>query len=471
MRGLRVRQSLSVLVGCCFLAFGHGEITNTDAHQVYNVARSMVNHVDFNSSLGHHEGVLGRNGERFSKYGIGESVLMAIPYAVARPFALALPSDAEKIEQAAVWLLMPVCAVLLALILYRLGMLLGASDVAALLVALGTVFGTCLLPYLQEYGSEPVSGLFLVLSVLLAVERRPAWAGAAFGMAMLVRPQFVVLAPALVLYLLIVYGRQAALLALPTLGAALALVLAYNYVRFGSLTNTGYRGNEGFTTPILHGTASLLFNPDKSLLLFAPVTLLIPAALLDGWRSRRGLSVLVAVIFLVTFVMSATWFSWQGGWSWGPRLVLPGLVPLLVVLAPWASRSRRRMRLLATGFAAGLIVSFATVIVSTEAQQLDHPVPTPGPEIIRQAELIPATISRTIHSAANSGGVVGGGKHRLFANTWQVGFLRTAGWSGFAVAMVLTLLLLAAAVFGALGLRSALRAKASALDGGVRVAT
>ncbi len=468
MRGLRIRRLVAVMVGCCFLAIGHGEITNADAHQVYNVARSIVNHQDFNSNMGRREGVLGRNGARYSKYGIGESVLMAVPYALAKPFALAL-GHKEKIEQAAVWLLMPVCAVLLVLILYRLGMLLGAGEPAALLLAIGAVFGTYLLSYLQEYGSEPISALFLVLSVLLAVERRSTWAGAALGMAMLVRPQFVVLAPALVIYLLIAHGRRTAALAVPSLGVALALVCAYNYVRFGSLTDTGYRSPEGFTTPILHGTYELLFNPAKSLLLFAPVTLLIPAALLDGWRSRRAVTALLAVIFLVTFGMSATWFSWEGGWSWGPRLLLPGLVPLLAILAPWAGRSRRRLRLLATAFAAGLIVSLATVIVSTEAQQLDHPVPTPGPKIVRQAELIPATISRTIDSAANSGG--GQGKHRLYANTWQVGVLRTAGWSGFAAAMLITLFLLAGAVLGALSLRSALRAKTTARDSHVLIAT
>lgn len=455
-------------VACCFLAIGHGEITNADAHQVYNVAKSIVNHQDFNSSLARREGVLGRDGARYSKYGIGESLLMAVPYALAKPFAIAL-GHREKIEQAAVWLLMPLCAVLLVLVLYRLAMLLGASDAAALLVALGVVLGTFLLSYLQEYGSEPISALFVVLSVLLAVERRPAWAGAAFGMAMLVRPQFVVLAPALVAYLLIAHGRRAAMLALPSLGVALALVMAYNYVRFGSVTDTGYQGHEGFTYPVLKGTAKLLFNPAKSLLLFAPATLLIPAAFIDGWRSRRAVTALLAVIFLVTFVMSATWSSWEGGWSWGPRLLLPGVVPLLVILAPWASRSRKRMRLLTGAFAAGLIVSAATVIVSTEAQQLDHPAPTPGPEIVRQIELIPATISRTIHSATHSGTELRG-RHRLYVNTWQVGVLRTAGWGGFAVAMFITLFLLAGAVFGAFSLRSALRAKTGTRDARVLAA-
>jgi hypothetical protein len=462
--GQSVPLAVALMVGCFVLAIGHGEITEADAHQVYQVAKSMVEHGDFNSSLGHREGVRGRNGARYSKYGIGGSLLMVAPYALAKPFAAALPGHKQEIEQAAVWLLMPICAVLLVLTLYRLGLRMGAGEAAALLVAVGAVFGTFMFSYVQEFYTEPMSTLFIAASVLLAVERRASWAGAAFGMAMLIRPQFVVLAPALVLYLLIVHGRRAALLSLPPLAIALAIVLGYDYIRFGSLTDTGYRGKEGFTTPILKGTVGLLFRPSKSVLLFAPAILLVPAALIDGWRSRRELTVWLSVIFLVTFVMSATWFSWQGGWSWGPRLLLPALVPLLAMLAPWASGSRRRMRLLAAAFAAGLLVSISTVIVSTEAQQLHRPVPHPGPGIVSQIELVPGTISRTIaHAVGSSAGALG--KHRLYANTWQVGVLRSVGLSGFTLAMLITLVLLAGAVYGAVSLRSALRMSSAAPDG------
>jgi len=447
----------ALTIACWLLAIGHGEITTSDGHEVYAVAQSIVDHQDLNSSLARGEGVKGQHGAYYSKYGIGASVLAAIPYVLAKPLARALPSRRDKIEQAAVSLLMPACIVLLVLALYRLGMLLGASEVSALLVAGGAVFGTFLLPYAQDFFTEPITVLLLVLSVLLAVERRPGWAGGAFGMAILVRPQLVVLAPALVIYLLIADGRRAAVLALPWLGVAVALVCAYNAVRFGSLTDTGYRApvDPGLTTPIWRGTAGLLFDPAKSLLLFAPVTLLLPAAFADGWRSQRLVIALLSVMFLATFVMAAMWHSWEGGWSWGPRLLLPGLVPFLVILAPWAGRSRQRARLLATALAAGLIVSFATVIVPTQAQQLDRPPPRHGPEIVRQAALIPTTIRRTIHSAA--GDHAHGGNHRRYVNTWQVGVLRDTGWSGFAAASVVTFFLLAGAAFGAVSLRSALR--------------
>lgn len=445
------------------LAIEHGQIPEADSHQILQVAKSIVNDQNFHSGLGRHEGVVGRDGVRYSKYGLGGSILMAVPYALAQPFATALPSHTKQIEEAAVSLLMPLTAVLLVFVLYRLGLRLGASEGAALLVALGAVFGTYALPYVQEFYADPITALFLAAAVLAAVERRPAWAGAALGAAMLVRPQYAVLAPLLVAYLVLADGWRAALRSLPTLGAGLALVLAYDYVRFGSVTQTGYSGNEGFTFPFFKGAVKLLFNKDKSLLLFAPATLLIPAAFVDGWRSRRLVTVLLSLIFVAAFVMSATWFSWEAGWSWGPRLLLPGVLPLLAILAPWASRSRTRMRLLGAMFALGLLVSVSTVVVSTEAQQLQHPAPTPGPEVVRQVKLVPATIRRTIEHAAHSSGRALG-QHRSYVNTWQVGVLRAEGWSGFAVAALITLCLLGGALVGALALRSALQRKTIALE-------
>ena len=354
---------------------------------------------------------------------------------------------------------MPICIVCLVLALYRLGTVLGASETVAMLVAAGAVFGTYALPYAQDFFTEPISALFLVVSVLLAVQRRPSLAAAAFGAAILVRPQLVLLAPAFVAYLLVAHGRRAAMLAVPSLGVAVALACAYNAYRFGSLIDTGYRPpvDPGFTTPVLRGSAGLLFDPAKSMLLFAPVTLLLPAAIAAGWRTLRLVTALLAAVFTVVFVMSATWHSWQGGWSWGPRLLLPGLVPLLVILAPWADRSRQRLRMLAAALAVGFAVSFSAVIVPPQAQQLDRPLPSPGPEIIRQVELIPTTISRTIESAGDDrrGGE---GNHRRYVRTWQVGVLRESGYSAFAAALVITLLLLACSALGAVRLRCALRA-------------
>ena len=98
----------------------------------------------------------------------------------------------------------------------------------------------------------------------------------------------------------------------------------YNQYRFGSVLKTGY-GSEGFSTPFIHGAAGLLFSPQKSILLFAPIVILVVLGSFRLWTAgNRFVVVLTLTNLLVFFVLSATWHSWQGGWSWGPRLLLPG---------------------------------------------------------------------------------------------------------------------------------------------------
>ena len=143
------------------------------------------------------------------------------------------------------------------------------------------------------------------------------------------------------------------------------------------------------------GRAGLLFSPEKSLLLFAPIVILVVVGSIRLWTAeKRFVVVLTLANFLVFFVLSAIWHSWQGGWSWGPRLLLPGVIPTMVLLSltdqerngEWASAfsppdssyPRRRS------------------LCSTRAQQLDQPLPSVGPSVLRQYQLVPAVTRYTI---------------------------------------------------------------------------
>ena len=112
------------------------------------------------------------------------------------------------------------------------------------------------------------------------------------------------------------------------------MTVAYNVYRFGDPLEFGYRPpvDPGFTTPLLEGASGLLFDAEKSLVLFAPALVLVPFAFVTLWRRARVTAALLLALFAVTFVLAATWHSWQGGWSWGPRLVIPGVALVLVAL-------------------------------------------------------------------------------------------------------------------------------------------
>jgi hypothetical protein len=87
-------------------------------------------------------------------------------------------------------------------------------------------------------------------------------------------------------------------------------------------------------------------------------------------------------------------------------------------------------------------VSASTLIVPTQAQQLDRPRPAIGPDMVRQMELVKPTVSYTRDHALTRGAWDrSSGEHRRFVNTWQVGAARELGRAGLAAALVLSLVL------------------------------
>ena len=172
------------------------------------------------------------------------------------------------------------------------------------------------------------------------------------------------------------YGLRDALRTAAGAVPGIAATFAYNIARFGHPLSFGYE-DVGFTTPLLTGLSGLLFEPRKSLLLFAPIAAVLPLALWHLWRSDRAGFVLIAANFGITFAAVAMWFAWHGGWCWGPRLLIPGLVPAIAAVGPWLVRPAR-WRVAALLFALGVAVSLPAVLVPTQAQQLERCRRCPG---------------------------------------------------------------------------------------------
>src|SRR5262245_15782378 len=267
---------LFVLVAAAFSIVQEGAITPYDGQTVYEVTRSMVDHGtvaisnEFNT-------LPGPDGRAYSRYGLGMSLLAAIPYSALRPFT-GSSGHADQILEAGVSFLVGFVASGLVVALYPLARRLGSPAPAAILVSIGAVAGTFVLPYGKEFLSEPLTALFLVVAIERLLAGRPVTAGLALGAAVLVRPQCLLFAPLLVLAAWGTTGFSAAVRT--GLGAipGMAATVAYNMARFGHPLRFGYE-DVGFTTPFVNGVAGLLFHPTKSLLLFAPISLIVPFAL------------------------------------------------------------------------------------------------------------------------------------------------------------------------------------------------
>jgi hypothetical protein len=442
---------LFVLLVAAFSIVQEGMITPFDGQTVYEVTRSMVDHgtvaisTEFNT-------LPGREGRAYSRYGLGMSLLAAIPYAALR-LVVGESGHADQYLEAVVSFLSGLVAAALIVALYLLSRRLGSRLPPALLVSIGAVVGTFVLPYAKEFLSEPLTALCMVVAIERLLAGHSVSSGLALGAGVLVRPQCVLIAP----LLLLVAWRRSGFAAVRRAGYGLvpgvAATLAYNIVRFGNPLQFGY-SDVGFTTPFWSGTAGLLFHPTKSLILFAPISLVLASALWRLWRLDRSAFLLIAGNFAVTFATAAMWFAWHGGWSWGPRLLIPGLMPAVAAVGPWSERPSRQ-RTVALLFVAGFVVSFPALIVSTQSQQLEAPPvsqaelwrghymatqPLRSPWPLRQAQLVVPTAR---YSFAHVYDRVNDGRNYLrYLSLWQLGASRVLGQAGLVASMALSAVLL-----------------------------
>lgn len=453
-RGVAVR--LGGAVALFLLLVGQAQVTVLDGSSMLAVAQSIVHHGSL--AVPPELGVPGHDGvTHYSKYGLALPLLAVIPVALAQPVG-AVTGRADLVEAAAAASLMPLIVGALAAALYLLARRLGAPRPAAGLVAAGTVLGTFLLPYGRDFFTEPLVALGLVVMVERALAGRELQAGAALALAVLARPQSAAFAPLLFAFLLLRGGGVAAVArTLPPLAIAAVVTVAYNIHRFRDALEFGYRppADPGFTTPLLDGAGGLLLSPEKSLFLFAPAIVLAPPALAWLWRRERALVLLLLGLFAVTFVLAATWWSWQGGWSWGPRLLLPGVALLLVALGPWIGADRTRLKLAGALFAGGFVLSFSAVLAPAGAQLLDRAPGTDGPQVVRQYRELPQLAERSAEAATQRS--ARDDDYRRYLAIWQANLVREIGTGGIAGALLGTLLLLAALLRVVAPLRHALR--------------
>ena len=177
-------------------------------------------------------------------------------------------------------------------------------------------------------------------------------------------------------------------------------------------------------------------------MLFAPALVLAPFAFVALWRRARLTAALLLALFAVTFVLAATWHSWQGGWSWGPRLVIPGVALVLVALGPWIGTSGARMRLAGALFAVGFVLSFPAVLAPPGLQLIDREPGTVGPQIVRQYRELPRLTENSIDAAGDR--TARDGDYRHYLSPWQANLVRQVGGGAALPALIVALLGIAA---------------------------
>jgi hypothetical protein len=431
---------LALACAALFLLFSEGAISGSDGESMYETTRSMI--VDHDFSIRSDLGIPGRDGKTYSRLGVGLPIVSAPAY-IAGAGIGAVVGHRDDVEHALVSSTIPITCALLVVALYALARRLGGTPRNAAFVAIGSIVGTFALAYTKEFFSEPLATLGLVLCVERFLARRFPASAAALIVAVVTRPQLVVLVP----FLLVAVWRKdrtartLALVAVPVAVGGM-LVAGYNLARFGGIFSFGYQ-DYGFLLPQLEALRAFLVSPTKSLILFAPVVVLLPLSLVALYKTRPEATWALVVNAVGVLAVTVCVEFWEGGWPWGPRYLYLLLIPACASLVVYVAGSVARQRVVAALFAIGFVVSASTLVVSTRAQQLDSGKPQ-QPHPTRQVALVPKTLSYTAHHLYDYQS--GTGTYYRSSPLWQFGLTRLLGRKGLALGLVGSVALAAVAL-------------------------
>jgi hypothetical protein len=297
----------------------------------------------------------------YSHYGIGMPLVILPLYVLQQALHLS--------PYVLVTLASPLLLAASGAVLYLTGLELQWSRRLSLTAAL--VFGslTMALQISQDLFSEPGVALSTALLVLGLIRWRtgrrsgPWLVGLGVGVGLLFRTDsLLLLGVGLVLLPAFVPWRRLRREPWTLLGLALPIVAAvawtgwYAMVRDGSLTPQVYGGT--FSTPLWDGLYGLLLSHGKSLFVFNPFLLFAIPGAVALWKRDRAVTTLLAMLVLARVLFFARWSDWYGGAAWGPRFLMPTVVPLSL-LAVYAASRIPRLRLMLRVPAAVLVVLLA----------------------------------------------------------------------------------------------------------------
>ncbi|NBD36032.1 MAG: hypothetical protein GVY30_08525 [Chloroflexi bacterium] len=323
------------------------------------------------------------DGILYSKYGLGQTVAAAALYGmgdVLFPQSEAFQWAGYEIAASqAGAILAQHTNVLLGAILVGLVVYAGGRRApphhpeAAILASMLLTLASPLWHAARGFGTEIGAALGLFIAVLLARRARapasttPLWLSAiGLGIAALFRPSALIFSAAWIAWLWDRPRRDWISMAIAS-GVILLGLAGYNWIRYGDLLEFGY-GDDGarfalHLDSLVSGLGGYILAPGRGLLIFAPWTLFIIPQAGQAWRAR-DLDDIGALSGIACFYgFHALWRDWEGGYAFGPRLLIP-ILPIIAflitdALPTWLRRGRHLLSMLS--FLPGSLMQMAAL--------------------------------------------------------------------------------------------------------------
>jgi len=397
------RWSLAIFVAvfALYLVSSSREPAWGDARGMWEVANRLVEDGAIDIKTRWPEDIPpGRNGKYYGIAPIGPSLVHVPGAALAQAVHATAPRHDVLVRPLATHLAPAALGALAAVVFFLLLLDLGirartASVCTAILACATTTWVYARMPYSEIVQLACFLGLFRqVLRVAKDPSRSNAlwlgvWAGCLFNAKYVFASAIV--GGAVVIAWTLRKDRQALLRvgswAAATGGPLLGLALAYNYLRWGSITATGYEPylDMYFGGSVFDGAWGMLLSPNKSALLYSPPLVLALIGLPRAIRAVPRLGFALLAMVVPVFLVYCTYRSWSGDYAWGPRFFV-WAVPVVLIPIAWtidAATTRWRKGLVLAVVTAGVIVQllgsalywdhFIRVAIDTKNQWLGNP--------------------------------------------------------------------------------------------------
>ena len=304
------------------------------------------------------------NGHYYSDKAIGPSLVGAVLYApmywVKQTFNRLGQSTAKIILT---YLVIGLPSAIAGSLLYILCLYLSGSRLRAFLVTLMITLGTMYFPYSLSFFSHQFSSslLFSAFFMIFFLKEKPEiWKnwhffliGLLLGMALISEYPTAIIILALIIYYFTIFWRNPSYrrfrpIGLTMLGGAIPVLLqlVYNKLCFGNFLSTGYanlsnpyfnssmgQGVMGIHLPDLKVLFYMTLHPTMGLFWESPFLLFSIIGAVFIFRERRYRMEAILAIWIIGsyLVIMSGYYMWWGGYSLGPRHLIP-MLPFFCIL-------------------------------------------------------------------------------------------------------------------------------------------
>ncbi|MGL5879913.1 MAG: hypothetical protein ACRC2V_19325 [Xenococcaceae cyanobacterium] len=331
----QITLALSLGVALIYLAFLKPGIWGFDGSDMFEVANSLVTKGNFTVPPG--SGKLGRDGMYYSiRYPL--LPIISTPFVAIGLFVADLLNLPARYVASVCALLVPIILTAITTSLVVLiALRLGSSKQGAYLAALSYAFGSAAIAYAHQFFAEPLLSLLTTLSVYLALGKtykQHAIASTLAGLAISAKPAGVVIGPVLAVYFFCKKYSWRTVIT-PIIGTAMGMMLyfGYNYMRFESISKSGQNASRFEISGFVERFVGLILSPGAGggLLWYCTPVFLVAIGGRKLWKSKPIEALLLFGIFSGYWVLHSFWKF--GGWSWGPRFLIPTLPVLFAAIA------------------------------------------------------------------------------------------------------------------------------------------